>query len=218
VRNPINNISTGLQLMTMNLPSDSPHQELLGRLQQDCDRLTELMKSVLAYSRPQEYKTTAMPLAPFLQRLIERWHPRLARAKIEYTLQIDQGMPPIEADPRAMEQVFTNLIANATQAMNETGGKLTIKARLAPPPAEYHRAEISIADTGPGIPDEIRERIFEPFFTTKTGGTGLGLAITKQIITAHRGSIQVTSIPGGTVFQILLPVADQIPEEIPEVE
>jgi signal transduction histidine kinase len=65
---------------------------------------------------------------------------------------------------------------------------------------------IDISDTGPGIPEEIKERIFEPFFTTNKNGTGLGLAITKRIVSAHNGQIKVDSFPGGTVFRITLPI------------
>jgi len=64
---------------------------------------------------------------------------------------------------------------------------------------------IHISDTGPGIPDDLQQHIFEPFVTTREKGTGLGLAITKQIITAHKGSIKVDSFPGGTVFTVRLP-------------
>lgn len=206
VRNPINNISTSLQLMSMNLAPEACEQEQINRMKQDCDRLSELMKSVLAFARPQEYKLEKLAIEQFLSRLLERWHPRLARAKINYELHIEAEIGPIRADPRALEQVLTNLIHNAMQAMKPDGGKLTVRIRQKLPASGGCYVEISLADTGPGIPEELRERIFEPFFTTKSGGTGLGLAITKQIITAHRGTIHVTSIPGGTAFQVLLPV------------
>jgi signal transduction histidine kinase len=63
---------------------------------------------------------------------------------------------------------------------------------------------VTVSDSGPGVPDEVKERIFEPFVTTKVQGTGLGLAITKRIVTAHRGSISVNTFPGGTVFHVIL--------------
>jgi signal transduction histidine kinase len=62
-----------------------------------------------------------------------------------------------------------------------------------------------VADTGPGIPKELQDRVFHPFFTTERGGTGLGLAIAKRIITSHRGTIRLTSFPGGTIFHVQLP-------------
>jgi PAS domain S-box-containing protein len=207
VRNPINNISTGLQLMSLSLPAEAAEQAAIGRMLQDCDRLSELMKAVLAFARPQEFKLEALEVEPFLRRLLERWHPRLARANVSYELHCEAKLPGFQADPRALEQVFSNLIHNAMQAMDTNGGKLVLRVRQNFPETGGHYVEISIADSGPGIPEDLRERVFEPFFTTKTSGTGLGLAITRQIVTAHRGLIRITSIPGGTAFQVLLPAS-----------
>jgi signal transduction histidine kinase len=107
-------------------------------------------------------------------------------------------------DPRSLDQVFTNLISNAVEAMGSTGGTLSV--RVAPIEAGQGRpqVEVTVSDSGPGIPDEIKEHIFDPFVTTKSQGTGLGLAITKRIVTAHHGSITVNTFPGGTVFHVLL--------------
>lgn len=205
VRNPINNISTGLQFMGMNLPQSDPNQEAIGRMQHDCNRLTHLMESVLSFSRPQEYKFESTDLSLLLKRILERWEPRMARANVKSLFLPGNGLSPVNGDPRALEQVFTNLISNAVQAMSSTGGSLAIKIEEVHPPQEHPQVIVSITDSGPGIPDEIREHIFEPFVTTNPQGTGLGLAITKRIVTAHKGSVSVTSFPGGTMFQISLP-------------
>jgi signal transduction histidine kinase len=106
-----------------------------------------------------------------------------------------------------LEQVFTNLISNAVEAMKDTGGTLVIKIEPKTKATGKFVLQIDISDTGPGIPKENQERIFEPFFTTSPNGTGLGLSITKQIVTAHRGSIFLTSFPGGTAFHVQLPIA-----------
>lgn len=211
VRNPINNISTGLQLMAYNLPQDDPNQEVINRLNQDCNRLTHLMTSVLAFSRPAENKIELINLAELLPNLLERWRPRLTRLNIRQDLKILTTNCTISGDLRSLEQVFNNLIGNAVEAMKESGGSLVIHVRPAPAIGGLEQVEVSIADDGPGIPDGIRERIFEPFFTTNRNGTGLGLAIAKRIITAHKGTIQVASVPGGTVFQVLFPLAQPIP-------
>jgi PAS domain S-box-containing protein len=207
VRNPINNISTGLQLMAYNLPQDDPNQEVINRLNQDCNRLTHLMTSVLAFSRPVENKIEPINLAELLPSLLERWRPRLTRLNISQDLKILTTNCTISGDLRSLEQVFNNLIGNAVEAMKESGGSLVIHVRPTPAIGGLEHVEVSIADDGPGIPDGIRERIFEPFFTTNRNGTGLGLAIAKRIITAHKGTIQVASVPGGTVFQVLFPLA-----------
>ncbi len=228
VRNPINNISTGLQLMALNLPADDPNQDSIARLQQDCDRLEELMKSVLAYSRPTDYEMDTLDLEVVLSRLLERLHPRMVRVNVQYNLQAEPNCPPIEGNLRALEQVFNNLINNAVQAMSGEGGHLAIKVQSVKPsdknrivpherwqlPERLSYVEVSVADTGPGIPREIQEKIFQPFFTTNTNGSGLGLAISKRIITAHKGNIYLTSFPGGTVFHVQIPVSDKaLPDE-----
>lgn len=208
VRNPINNISTGLQLMALNLPEDDSNQELLARLQQDCDRLEDLMKSTLAFVRPMEYKMEAVDLQTALPRLLERWRPHMARVNIQHHLQVDPDTPPVSGDIRALEQVWNNLIGNAIQAMGRDGS-LTLKVRPVQTNDNFRRVEVSITDSGPGIPDDIRDRIFEPFFTTNRSGTGLGLSIAKHIVTTHRGTLQVTSFPGATSFQVQLPIANE---------
>jgi PAS domain S-box-containing protein len=208
VRNPINNISTGLQLMAYNLPADDPNQELISRLQTDCDRLSDLMKSVLAYSRSTEYEMEAVDISLLLNRLLERQRSRQSTQNIQMLIQADPNTPRVKGNPRALEQVFNNLITNAIQAMSETGDTISIKIHLKKTSSERRYVAVDVADNGPGIPKELQERIFQPFFTTKSSGTGLGLAITKHILTAHKGTIQVTSFPGGTVFHVQLPVME----------
>ncbi len=205
VRNPINNISTGLQLLALNLPEDDPNQENISRLQNDCERLADLVKSGLSFVRPVEYKLEPVDLSKVISNLMDRWRNRLNRTQVKYNPQIEPNVPAVEGDLRALEQVFTNLIDNAIQAMELGGGILTINLRHVPDVAGRSHVEVNILDTGPGIPPEAKEHIFEPFYTTKRSGTGLGLAIVKRIITAHKGSIHVSSIPGGTMFQVHIP-------------
>jgi PAS domain S-box-containing protein len=207
VKNPINNISTGLQLLAMNLPQDDPNQKNIARIEEDCERLTSLVKSSLTFVRPMEYKLESITLGQLVSNLLERWRSRLVKLNIKYQVQADKSIPNIEGDYRALEQVFTNLINNAIEAMETTGGLLSIKIRHATEEQEQAHVEVSISDTGPGIPVELREKIFEPFFTTKQHGTGLGLAIVKRIVTAHKGSIYVNSILGGTNFVVQFPCA-----------
>jgi PAS domain S-box-containing protein len=217
VRNPINNISTGLELVALNLAAEDPNQPILNRMLQDCDRLNELVKSVLATARPTEYTLSRLILEPFLQNVLERFRPRLERTNVSGSLQIEADLPPVFANPRALEQVITNLIVNAIQAMGETGGQVVLNARryqnnkLDGLNDQQSYIELNVIDNGPGIPTDVQDRIFQAFYTTNSSGTGLGLAIAKRIITAHRGSISVKSFPGGTVFTILLPaiVAEQ---------
>jgi two-component system, NtrC family, sensor histidine kinase AtoS len=209
VRNPINNISTGLQLMALNTPEeDTETQELISRLQQDCNRLTSLMESILTFSRTGNYKFIPLKIQSVLERLLTRWRPRLERLNIKHHVQVAPNTLPIMGDQRALEQVFTNLISNAVHAMGKNGGTLAIKIGPELSPSGKNITQIDISDTGPGIPDEIRDHIFDPFFTTNPNGTGLGLSITKQIVTAHRGTIAPISFPGGTIFRVQLPALE----------
>jgi len=206
VRNPINNISTGLQLMGMNLPADDPNQEVISRLIEDCNRLTHLMQSVLTFSRPPENKFKHVVLADLIPTLLERWRPRLARLQVKHEFKASVENSTIQGDPRALEQVFSNLIGNAVEAMKVTGGNLTIHIRPSGEEGGRQHIEINVIDDGPGIPQDIIDRIFEPFVTTNRNGTGLGLSIAKRIVTAHKGTITVSSVPGGTVFQVKFPL------------
>jgi signal transduction histidine kinase len=122
----------------------------------------------------------------------------------------DRSLPRIPGYPAELNQVWTNLIDNAVAAMDGSG-TLTITTSADDGSAEGSRILVELADTGPGIPEEIKGRIFEPFFTTKPvgQGTGLGLDISWRIIvTRHHGDLRVESVPGDTRFQVRLPVHD----------
>ncbi len=207
VRNPVNNISMGLQLMAANLPPDDPQQELIQRMQTDAERLTRLMESVLSFSRGSNGKAEPLDLTRLLENLLSRWKPRFIRQHVEARLLHPAETPRIKGHAAALEQVFNNLFSNALRAMPE-GGTLTVRITLQNLRSSQPLLQVDVADTGAGIPPEIQQRIFFPFFTTdRKRGTGLGLAITQRIITSHRGTIQVESYPGsGTVFHITLPV------------
>jgi signal transduction histidine kinase len=101
--------------------------------------------------------------------------------------------------------VFSNLITNALQAMGDNGGNLVLKVQPSITPEGRSYLEVSVADTGPGIPKESLDRIFNPFFTTGQNGTGLGLAIAKRVVTAHKGNLWVESFPVGTIFHVQFP-------------
>ena len=130
---------------------------------------------------------------------------------VEDTIKIVPECPNIRGNPRALEQVFTNLITNALQVMRDTGGKLAVKIQPVRSVENKLFVETSVADTGPGIPPEIQAKIFEPYYTTEKSGTGLGLAIASRIIEVHKGTIEVKSFPGGSVFQVRLPGDNLMP-------
>ena len=215
VRNPINNISMGLQLLERKLDaSNAPQKERIQNMQEDCNRLTQLMDSVLTFSRTGTYSLNHMDVSDLLQRILQRWHPRFTKVNINYTLNAPDGLLPIMGDMRSLEQVFTNITSNAVTAMKETGGTFAVKISEINLNGSKSMIQIDLSDTGPGIPEDIQKKIFTPFFTTNTYGTGLGLAISKQIITAHKGSIGLTSFPGGTSFHVQLPATRKLEDAI----
>ena len=124
--------------------------------------------------------------------------PNPARTKVRVHRDFAAGLPRTMADGKHLEQAFLNLILNATQAMPQ-GGELTLRTRAARGAGRRRGArviEAAVADTGVGIPPQIREKIFSPFYTTRTQGTGLGLSITRKIVEQGGGTIAVASEPG----------------------
>jgi PAS domain S-box-containing protein len=204
VRNPINAINLAIQVMEENIEPDDLNAKWMEKIRGECNQLTHLMESVLSFAKPLEYKMGEADLGFMLPRLLERWRPRLRRLNITHFFETEVENPIVEGDIRALEQVFTNLISNAVNAMSEKGGYLGIKIAQPGNKADQNYLEIIITDNGPGIPADIMEHIFEPFVTGSYNGTGLGLAITQRIINAHKGRIEVESFPGGTIFKVYL--------------
>ncbi|WP_369816425.1 sensor histidine kinase [Mycobacterium sp. 852014-50255_SCH5639931] len=135
-------------------------------------------------------------------------HPVITVAK-----DFDQSLPEIPCYPGDLNQVWTNIIDNAIAAMRDTGGTLTIRTCR----EGENMARVEICDTGPGVPEDVREHIFEPFFTTKPfgEGTGLGLDLAFNIVVKkHRGDLRVESTPGDTRFIVLLPLETPPPVEV----
>jgi signal transduction histidine kinase len=137
------------------------------------------------------------------------------RGSVAVTIEIEDGLPMIEADHHQLSQVFTNLLTNAFEALDGRG-KIAVTAfasaieedpafaGLQPPTPTI---VVDVADDGPGLPREAIDKIFDPFYTTKPQGSGLGLAIVRKIVDAHDGRIDVSSVPGaGTRFRVTLPV------------
>jgi signal transduction histidine kinase len=163
---------------------------------------------VLDFVRPirlQVDPTTVQQLVQDATSVADR---KLTRRATALTLDIPSDLPHIHGDHQQLCQVVTNLLINACEAQ-ACGGGVHISARAQQTRDEERRMTIvlSIADDGPGIPADIRDRIFNPFFTTKPQGSGLGLAIVRKIIDAHEGRIDMTTeTDRGTTFTITLPV------------
>ena len=172
-------------------------------------RISELVASIKTYShmdRSQEHKPTDVRLG--IDNTIQMLGHKLKGKAIRLVREYQEDLPLIPANAGELNQVWTNLIDNAIDAMHD-GGELTLKAKL-----NDLWVEVEIVDDGPGIPEEIQSHIFEPFFTTKEVGvgTGLGLGIAMRIVETHQGHIEVRSTPGRTVMCVRLPVARTSPD------
>jgi C4-dicarboxylate-specific signal transduction histidine kinase len=118
-------------------------------------------------------------------------------------------LPRVRADEQMAEQVFLNLIVNAFQAMDGKPGKLELDVAAARNAMGESGVAIAVSDSGPGVPEELREQIFNPFVTSKKDGVGLGLAIVAKIVDDHRGTIRLEPGPeGGARFRVFLPLAE----------
>ena len=167
-------------------------------------RISQLIASIKSYTHlDRSTEKELVSINSGLQDTISILGHKLKRQNINYQESVGGALPKIKANPGELNQVWTNLIDNAIDAM-EQGGKLEVKAYQ-----EDDSICVEICDDGPGIPAEIKDQIFDPFFTTKEigKGTGMGLEIVKKILEDHKAAIKVESKPGNTVFRICIPVA-----------
>jgi signal transduction histidine kinase len=176
---------------------------LMGEIDDSVTRISGLVGAAKAYSQLDRTPYRTVDVHQLLDATMVMMRSKIPEG-VEVVKDYDRTLPEIPAYPGELNQVWTNLIDNAFGAMNSGGGTLTLRTRR-----DGDRLVVEIADTGSGIPPEIRPRIFEPFFSTKPvgEGTGLGLDISYRIVVnRHHGDIQVESESGRTVLRVYLPV------------
>ena len=178
--------------------------EPLRVIRQEAERAATIVKNLLSFARRQEGERLPQSVQPMLESVLALLRNELMALKVDATLTVEPGIPDIEMNPNQIKQVFVNLLNNAAQAIASTGrpGRIAITARR-----WLDGVAVSVADDGPGIPEELLPRVFEPFFTTKTEGegTGLGLSICQGIVKEHGGRITLESSPGaGAIFTVEL--------------
>ncbi|MBP7516614.1 MAG: HAMP domain-containing protein [Desulfobulbus sp.] len=206
LNNPLNNISTSCQIAIDEFTSgdEKIQQQMLHNIEQETLRARDVVKNLLEFARTQEFAPQQAALAEVVHKSI-----LLAKSQIRPDIGMTVDIPAdlvLPMDVQRMQEVFINLIINATQAIDRQG-QITIRAALDVATGEV---VIEIQDNGQGIPEKNLARIFDPFFTTKEVGvgTGLGLSVVYGIVQQHRGSIAVQSKAGqGTSFFIRLPGA-----------
>jgi signal transduction histidine kinase len=200
---PLTYIMGNLELLQVQDMGES-QREMMRSIARGAERIKGLAQSLLAFSRPSEEEL--LPLVPneVIERSLELCHYQILKGGVRLERSLAPGLPKIMGVSNQIEMALINLVVNAIQAM-ESGGSLRVTSR-----PHGDDVEILVADTGPGIPEEVQARIFEPFFTTKPEGrgTGLGLSTVLMVVERHRGKVDFTSKPGdGTAFRLSFPGA-----------
>ncbi|CQD19157.1 ATP-binding protein [Mycobacterium europaeum] len=179
---------------------------LLNQILEASKRISALVADAKQYSQMDRAPFQVADVHELLRSTLVMFADRLGKdTGVQVVKELDRSLPEIPCYPGDLNQVWTNIIDNAIAAMGEAGGTLTIRTAR----EGENMVRVEICDTGPGVPDEVRERIFEPFFTTKPfgEGTGLGLDLAFNIVVKkHRGDLRVESKPGDTRFVVLLPL------------
>jgi two-component system NtrC family sensor kinase len=206
LNNPIYGIMNTLELLKTEIPPESKRRRILELSLSEIQRLSEMLRNMLSFSKPEEEARKRIHLNELLEGILLMMERQMRESNIRVVLDLDHQIPEVMASTNQMRQVMLNMFKNAKEAM-PNGGTLTVRTAK-----EDQKVSVHIQDTGVGIPEEIRNKIFEAFFTTKqkVKGVGLGLSVCYGIIKDHGGDIRVESQEGkGTTFIISLPAENQ---------
>jgi len=202
IRNPLTSINILIHSLTENLPSGDSHREDLKVIEEETNRINEILDRFLRFAKPAAPLLERTDVVSIFEETLQLIRPRIEKQLIVVRKEF-QALPVILMDREQIKQVALNLLLNAVQAMPQ-GGTLTLRGQNS---GDGQWIRISIQDSGMGIPSEDMNRLFDPFFSTKEGGVGLGLSIAHRIIDQHHGTIEVKSAPGeGTLFTVCLPI------------
>lgn len=205
VRNPLGIIRASVQLLEDSSCDEGRLHEASQVIKQEIDRLDKVIKALLDFGRPSSPTLRPIDVAATLSEVILFTRKFASRGGVEIVEDHGDDVPRIMADEDQVKQIAVNLISNAVQAMEDTGGTVRVSTR-----ASNGFVVMLFADDGPGIPAESIGKVFDPFFSTRDQGTGLGLTIVHRIVDEHNGHIEVTSRPGeGTVFTVSLPALEE---------
>jgi len=215
LKNPLAGIEVMAGLLRRQVPDSKDAQSLLADILSEAKLANAIVVEMLEFVRPVRLQVERTNLSDILQQSVTMAESKVARREVSVMMHVEPGLPMIEGDHHQLAQVFTNLIANAFEALDGKG-RIAISATSStieadPAFAGVHPPTpvviVEVADDGPGVPADLTDKIFNPFFTTKVTGTGLGLAIVRKIVDAHDGRIDVNSVrESGTRFRITLPV------------
>ena len=206
VKNPLNAILLHVELARMKLThQDYDLDQQMDVISSEIMRLDRVVKTFLDFTRPVQLNRTEVKLSEFMEDIVSLARPQAANVGVEIVQKVNVEDSIITIDADLLKQAVLNIVVNAIEAMKE-GGTLRFEAAL-----KGDFAEIRIADTGPGIPADLRDKIYDLYFTTKQAGSGIGLAMTYQIVQLHDGTIDFDSEPGqGTTFTLRFPVSWEV--------
>jgi two-component system, cell cycle sensor histidine kinase and response regulator CckA len=204
------------------LPDDSPITEALEGIVESAQHAAHLTRQMLAYAGKGKFIIEAVDLSRLAEETFRVAGSSISK-KVTCHMDLAENLPAVDADRTQLQQVFTNLILNAAEAMEEGGGALSIQTGFKDLDAEAARrldgwgiapgpcVFLAVTDSGCGMDAATSSKMFDPFFTTKFTGRGLGLAAVSGIVRAHRGAVDVDSAPGqGTRFTVLLPASPKV--------
>jgi PAS domain S-box-containing protein len=214
VKNPLASIEVMAGVLKRQMPSESEALETLNDIIKEAKMANSIVVEVLEFVRPIQLQVERSALDEVIKDSITLAEGKMRRGAVSIGMHIAPEVPPLLADPHQLRQLFSNLLANAFEALGGEG-HVEIRGTLLPGEDEPAGATepqppqvvVEVRDNGPGILADDLERIFSPFFTTKPQGTGLGLAIVRKVVDAHDGHIDAVSARGhGATFRVTLPV------------
>ncbi|PLY03695.1 MAG: histidine kinase, partial [Desulfuromonas sp.] len=208
INNPAAIIRGNVEILLMEMPPGREGREEAEEILKQTERVSLITRNLLTFAREQAFHRECIQVNILLQEILAQVTHQVSLEQIELTTELAEPLPPIIGDAERLRQVFTNMVVNAVQAM-EGVGSLTVSSKVMD-----RWVDVAIRDTGPGVPDEIREKIFNPFFTTKKQGTGLGLSVSYGIVRALGGNIEVESDgQSGSIFHVRLPTNSPAAED-----
>jgi two-component system, NtrC family, sensor histidine kinase HydH len=206
IRNPLGIIKGSAEMLLSRLHKSEPlSAELAGYISAEVNRLSDLVARFLNFARPLQLDLRPASLPSLIDRALQSVLAAWQGPEIRVIRRYDESLPDVPLDEQFCEQVFVNLIQNAFEAMDATGGELQIALTRAQRNGRFG-IEASLADSGPGVSAELRQQIFNPFFTTKKAGVGLGLSIVSKIVDEHHGSIELAATSAGARFVLFFPL------------
>ncbi len=201
LRNPLTAMKTIVDAARRDPETESLNARDLAVLDEEIQRLNRSLQSFLDYARPPAIAKRRVDLASVVERTCQLLAGRAEQQSIRVVVEPPERPIEVDADPEQLHQVLLNLLLNAFDAVRSEG-QVTIRIERRRPSC----AVVTVADSGPGISQAVRDRLFEPFVSTKESGTGLGLTICRRIVEDHRGCIEAANGPqGGAIFTVTLP-------------